>query len=132
MFFIKGQTEKLLELTQKNYEFQVENISLKAEIKKERLKTDGRYVRIKTYEHDDPNYIEGIAALLDDDRFTFFLEDTMHDFIDIIRKIEPGDPESEVKRTRAAYRMDGIQFLINKISEIRARHLTALAMEKNA
>jgi hypothetical protein len=85
-----------------------------------------KYVRADFYNQNDPDYIAATGKLLEDSRFVFFLEDTMHDFVTILQKINPGDPDSIDKRTKAALRMDGVQFLINKLAEIRGTYLKSL------
>jgi len=102
----------------------------KRELAEIRLKDIPRWTRIPVFEKADPQYIEAIAKLLEDDRFKFFLEDTMHDLVEVIQKIQPGDSESVDKRTRAALRMDGIQFLINKLAEIRGAYFQQMVQAK--
>jgi hypothetical protein len=125
-----NEVKELLEIERRHSE-QLEELAKKFENAKVNIvKEIIKYTRVDYYEKNDPAYIEAIAKLLDDSRFTFFLEDTMHDFVLILQKINPGDPDSMDKRTKAALRMDGIQFLINKLAEIRGSYLKSLISTK--
>lgn len=125
--FGKKEIKELRELLENEikYKNQFEQLATmyKEQLEKEKPFT---YTRIPVYDQNDDKYIEYIGKLLEDDRFKFFLEDTMHDLIVVMQKINPGDAESKEKRERAAYRMDGIQFLINKIAEIRGKYFILL------
>jgi len=130
--FADNLSAELAEEKKKTLDMEIKNIRLEQKLKEieiRQIKEQAqypKYTRIQVFTEDDDEYFQYTAKLLEDPKFKFLLEDTMRDLMEIMQKINPGDPESVEKRTRAAYRMDGIQLLINKLAEYRAAYLNKI------
>ena len=130
MIHMEEHRDSLEEVMGQKLKLETKIVELEKELSLHNVPKEIRYTRVKVFDTRDPGFIEYIAGLMDDERFRFFLEDTMNDFVVILRKINPGDPESADKRLKAAYRMDGVQFLVNKLAEIRSAHLQLQAIAR--
>lgn len=73
----------------------------------------------KGYENGDEAYQEWVSSLLDDSRFQWLIYKRQMGMIDVMRAIPTNDPKSAEMRQRAAYRMDGIQMLLDDMVAIK-------------
>jgi len=67
----------------------------------------------KGYEGGDETYQEWVSSLLDDSRFQWLIYKRQMAMIDVMTAIPTNDPKSAEMRQRAAFRMDGIQMLLD-------------------
>jgi len=111
---------------------QIRALSAKADTleAKERI----RYIQVEPknegdpkaeYAGGDPAYQEWVADLLNDTRFQWLIYKRQMQMIDIMNLIPRGDAGSAEMRQRAAYRMDGIQMLIDDMVAIKRAHMLA-------
>jgi hypothetical protein len=77
------------------------------------------------YAGGDPAYQEWVANLLDDKRFQWLIYKRNMQMIDIMTAIPTGEPLSAEMRQRAAYRMDGIQMLVDDMVAIKRAYILA-------
>ena len=78
----------------------------------------------------DEAYQEYVSNLLDDKRFQWLIYTRNMNMIDIMTAIPTNDPSSAEMRQRAAYRMDGIQILINDMVAIKRAYLISQQPEE--
>jgi hypothetical protein len=98
-----------------------------------------RYVQLEPkYEGDpvneffggDPVYQEFVSGLLDNSSFQWLIYKRQMQMIDIMNAIPCGDQQSAEMRQRAAYRMDGIQMLINDMVSIKRAYTLAMQPQR--
>lgn len=77
----------------------------------------------RDYVGGDASYHEYVSSLLDDSRFQWLIYKRQMQMVDIMNATPRGDPESAEMRMRAAYRMDGLQMLIDDMVAMKRAHL---------
>ena len=82
------------------------------------------------YANGDPTYQEFVSGLLDDKRFQWLIYKRQMTMIDIMTAIPTNDPKSAEMRQRAAYRMDGMQMIIDEMVKIKRAYKIAQVPEQ--